>query len=151
VKSPDELTEIFRAKGLKMTPQRQCIFGVLHRLAGEHPTAEAVHAAVVVELPTVSLKTVYQTLNDLSAMGELHHIDVGTGPSRFDTNLDLHQHLVCDSCGGVWDVYADFTEVRVPVAFAGDFRVSSTDIVFRGQCRRCLAAGAGAARTPSPA
>ncbi|HEV8298384.1 MAG TPA: Fur family transcriptional regulator [Acidimicrobiales bacterium] len=143
MKSPDELTEIFRARGLKMTPQRQCIFRVLHRLAGAHPTAEAVYAAVVEELPTVSLKTVYQTLNDLSAMGELQHIDLGTGSGRFDVNLDLHQHLVCDRCGRVWDVYADFTEVRVPADLATGFRVSSTDIVFRGTCEACAASTAG--------
>jgi Fe2+ or Zn2+ uptake regulation protein len=145
VKSPDELTEIFRARGLKMTPQRQCIFRVLHRMEGVHPTAEAVHAAVVEELPTVSLKTVYQTLNDLSGMGELHHIDLGTGSGRFDTTLAPHQHFVCDSCGRVWDVHGDFTGVRMPADQSAGFRVSSTDIVFRGQCDHCTAVPVGAA------
>jgi Fe2+ or Zn2+ uptake regulation protein len=144
VKSSDELTEIFRGRGLKMTPQRQCIFRVLNRLEGSHPTAEAVHAAVIAELPTVSLKTVYQTLNDLAQMGELHHVDLGTGSGRFDTNLGAHQHFVCDACGRVWDVHGDFTEVRVPARQAGDFRVSSTDIVFRGQCARCAGSAAAA-------
>jgi Fe2+ or Zn2+ uptake regulation protein len=145
VKSPDELTEIFRAKGLKMTPQRQCIFRVLHRMAGVHPTAEAVHAAVVEELPTVSLKTVYQTLNDLSGMGELHHIDLGTGSGRFDTTLDAHQHFVCERCGRVWDVHGDFTGVRMPDDQSPGFRVSSTDIVFRGQCENCSTVAVAAA------
>jgi Fe2+ or Zn2+ uptake regulation protein len=145
VKSPDELTEIFRAKGLKMTPQRQCIFRVLHRMAGVHPTAEAVHAAVVEELPTVSLKTVYQTLNDLSGMGELHHIDLGTGSGRFDTTLDAHQHFVCERCGRVWDVHGDFTGVRMPDDQSPGFRVSSTDIVFRGQCANCSTVAVAAA------
>jgi Fur family transcriptional regulator, peroxide stress response regulator len=144
VKSPEELTQIFRARGLKLTPQRQCIFRVLHRMAGVHPTAEAVHAAVVEELPTVSLKTVYQTLNDLSAMGELHHIDLGTGSGRFDTTLDDHQHFVCDRCGRVWDVHGDFTGVRMPDEQSAGFRVSSTDIVFRGQCDRCAGERVGA-------
>ena len=45
VKTPAELTELFRARGLKVTPQRQAIFHVLH---GEqsHPTAESVYDAV---------------------------------------------------------------------------------------------------------
>jgi Fur family peroxide stress response transcriptional regulator len=137
VKSPDQLAELFRQRGLKVTPQRQCIFGVLHRQAGSHPTADAVYAAVVAEMPAVSLKTVYQTLNDLSAMGELAHLDLGAGPARFDANLDAHQHLVCDGCGRVWDVYAEFTELRVPEAQAEGFRVSSTEVVFRGRCERC--------------
>jgi Fe2+ or Zn2+ uptake regulation protein len=144
VKSPDELAEIFRARGLKMTPHRQRIFRVLHAMAGQHPTAEAVHAAVVEELPTVSLKTVYQTLNDLSGMGELHHVDLGTGSGRFDTTLHAHQHFVCETCGRVWDVYGDFTEVRMPDEQSSNFRVSSTDIVFRGQCEHCAEGRVGA-------
>jgi len=64
------LTELFRARGLKVTPQRQAIFRVLH---GEttHPTADAVYDAVSESMPTISLRTVYQTLNDLTAMGEV--------------------------------------------------------------------------------
>ena len=137
MKSPDELTEIFRSRGLKMTPQRQCIFRVLHRMSGVHPTAEAVHAAVVDELPTVSLKTVYQTLNDLVAMGELHHLDLGTGSSRFDPNLEPHHHLVCDICGKVVDVARNFPGVSVPAGDAAGFTISSTEIVFRGTCAGC--------------
>jgi Fe2+ or Zn2+ uptake regulation protein len=114
-------------------------------MAGVHPTAEAVHAAVVEELPTVSLKTVYQTLNDLSGMGELHHIDLGTGSGRFDTTLDAHQHFVCERCGRVWDVHGDFTGVRMPDDQSPGFRVSSTDIVFRGQCDNCSTAAVAAA------
>lgn len=137
MKSPDELSELFRTNGLKMTPQRHCIFRVLYQMRGVHPTAETVHAAVIEELPTVSLKTVYQALNDLSSMGELSHIDFGTGPARFDTTLDPHQHFVCGQCGQVWDVYGDFTTVRLPDALASSFAVSSTEIVFRGRCQSC--------------
>ena len=45
MKTPAELTELFRARGLKVTPQRQAIFHVLHGDTG-HPTAEAVYDAV---------------------------------------------------------------------------------------------------------
>ena len=74
MKSVDALTELFRQRGLKVTPQRQCIFRALHAMEGSHPSAEAIHAAVLDELPMVSLKTVYQTLNDLVAMDELRHL-----------------------------------------------------------------------------
>ena len=69
VKSPSDLTESFRAKGLKITPQRLRIFEVLHD-SDRHPTAESVYDEVRVEMPTISLRTVYQTLNDLAGMGE---------------------------------------------------------------------------------
>ena len=136
VKTPDELTGLFRARGLKVTPQRQCIFRVLHR-SDQHPTAESVYAEVHREMPTVSLRTVYQTLNDLAAMGELQQLDLGTGSSRFDPTIEPHHHLVCDTCGRVTDLYAEFADVRVPVEVAEGFMVSSTEIVFRGLCREC--------------
>jgi Fe2+ or Zn2+ uptake regulation protein len=136
VKSPTELTELFRARGLKVTPQRQAIFGVLH---GEttHPTAESVYEAVRVAMPTMSLRTVYQTLNDLAAMGEVLALDLGTGSARFDPNVDEHHHLVCDDCGRVVDVYPDATAVRIPVPERRGFVISTTEVVFRGVCPQC--------------
>lgn len=140
MKTPDELTDRFRSEGLKVTPQRQAVFRVLHD-STVHPTAESVHAAVVRDLPMVSLRTVYQTLNDLTAMGELGQLDVGLGSARFDPNLEPHHHLVCDRCGRVEDVAVDVLEPAAPaaVATAGGFRVTRTEVVFRGQCADCAA------------
>ena len=44
VRTPEELTDLFRASGRKVTAQRQCIFRLLQ---GDetHPSAEAIHAA----------------------------------------------------------------------------------------------------------
>lgn len=136
VKSVEELTDLFRLRGLKVTPQRQCTFRALHAMEGAHPSAEAVHAAVLGELPMVSLKTVYQTLNDLVAMGELRHLGLGSGPARFDVNIDTHQHLACEGCGRTWDVYADLSALHVPDSVM-DFAVLATDVVFRGWCASC--------------
>lgn len=136
MKSPDQLTDLFRERGLKVTPQRQCIFGVLHGSAA-HPTAEAVHADVVDRMPTVSLRTVYQTLNDLAAMGELVSLDLGTGSTRFDPTLAPHHHMVCDRCGRVEDLHAAFGEVAVPDGAQGGFTITATEIVFRGLCETC--------------
>jgi Fe2+ or Zn2+ uptake regulation protein len=139
MRTPAELTELFRARGLKVTPQRQAIFRILHG-ATIHPTAEAVYAEVANEMPTISLRTVYQTLNDLASMGEVQSLDLGTGSARFDPNLDVHHHLVCESCGAVHDLYADFGDVKVPAAERHGFVIESTEIVFRGRCTACSAA-----------
>ena len=138
MKSPAELTDLFRQQGLKVTPQRQCIFRALHG-DDTHPTAESVYERVTAEMPTVSLRTVYQTLHDLAAMGEISQIDLGTGSARFDPNLDVHHHLVCDACGAVVDVEAEFTDVRLPRGGAHGFEVARTEIVFRGRCASCRA------------
>ena len=140
MKSVEVLTEQFRAQGLKVTPQRQSIFRALSS-SMVHPTAESVYATVSAEMPTISLRTVYQTLNDLAAMGELSVLDLGTGPTRFDPNLEPHHHLVCDACGRIDDLHATFPGVTVPRSGAAKgFQVTATEIVFRGRCASCAPA-----------
>lgn len=137
MKSVDVLTQQFRAQGRKVTPQRQSIFRALAATTA-HPTAESVYATVSAEMPTISLRTVYQTLNDLAAMGELATLDVGTGSTRFDPNIEPHHHLVCDGCGRIADLHAAFPGVTVPTeGEAAGFEVTSTEIVFRGRCADC--------------
>src|SRR3954468_19775090 len=106
MRNPDELTTLFRERGLKVTAQRQVIFRLIHDNTS-HPTAESIHDAARREVPSLSLKTVYQTLNDLAEMGEIQLFDFGTGSGRFDPNVDAHHHLVCNECGNVRDVHVD--------------------------------------------
>jgi Fe2+ or Zn2+ uptake regulation protein len=136
VRAPAELTQLFRARGLKMTPQRECILAVLDGNDG-HPSAEAVFAAARQQMATMSLKTVYQTLNDLAAMGEIQMLDLGTGASRFDPNVAPHHHLVCTRCGKVRDVHADFGNIAITPELAQGFSVGNADVVFRGLCADC--------------
>ena len=138
MQSPTELAERFRDRGLKVTPQRQLIFRLLHG-NGVHPTADAVFEAARAEMPTISLKTVYQTLNDLAEMGELQTLEVGTGAARFDPNVGRHHHLVCTRCGSVRDVEVDASSLAPPERTLGGFTVESTDVVFRGLCASCVA------------
>lgn len=135
VRSPAQLTDAFRRNGLKVTPQRELVFRILHG-NDSHPTAEAVYAVAREAMPTISLKTVYQVLHDLADLGELQTLDVGTGAARFDPNVDGHQHLVCTSCGAVRDVVVDL-DLAVPAELAHGFRVASADVIFRGTCAAC--------------
>lgn len=137
MKTPDELTELFRSTGRKVTAQRQCIFRVLHDDV-THPSAEAVHAVASREMETISLKTVYQTLHDLAELGEIASLDLGTGMTRFDPNVDdPHHHLVCRRCGSVRDLMVSFPELTVPDGAGLGFEVGSAEIVFRGLCPDC--------------
>jgi Fe2+ or Zn2+ uptake regulation protein len=137
MQSPEALTDLFRTQGRKITAQRQCIFRALE---GDvtHPSAERVYEKVRTEMPNVSLKTVYQTLNDLTELGEISSLDLGTGSARFDPNVEsTHHHLVCRSCGKVRDIEADVTGLRVPAGADLGFEVSSAEVVFRGHCDDC--------------
>ena len=107
VKTVDELTTRFRGEGLRVTPQRQVIFRLLHGV-DTHPTVESLYESAPTEMPTISRKTVYQTVHDLEAMGEVELLDIGTGSIRVDPNVEhAHQHLVCTRCGTVRDVLLD--------------------------------------------
>jgi Fur family ferric uptake transcriptional regulator len=92
-------------------------------------------------LPEVSLATVYNTLNELVAMGEIAEVRHSPGPSRYDPNAGSlpHHHLLCTTCGALFDV--DAATVDVPALTAGgDFRVDAVDVLFRGTCAACQAA-----------
>lgn len=144
------MAELFRRRGLKVTPQRECIFDVVWR-AEHHPTADWVYAEARTRMPTMSLRTVYQTLNDLAEMGELLQLDLGTGSSRFDPNVDVHHHIVCTGCGKVRDLYADFSAVTLPPEASQGFSVGPAEVVFRGRCEDCRSAATTTPATTTPA
>jgi Fe2+ or Zn2+ uptake regulation protein len=133
----EELTERFRAAGLRMTPQRQVIFRLLHG-NDEHPTVESLHEAARGEMPTISLKTVYQTVHDLESMGEVALLDLGTGSVRVDPNVDhRHQHLICTRCNKVRDVVVDVGDLPLPAGGRTGFTVEDVEVQFRGVCDEC--------------
>ena len=83
----DQLTVMFRDHGLRVTPQRQAIFSLLHG-DDTHPTVESLFDRARRDIPAISLKTVYQTVHDLEALGEVRVLDLGTGSVRVDPNVD---------------------------------------------------------------
>ena len=137
MKTADELTRIFRDRGLRVTPQRQAIFRLLHGV-DTHPTVDSLYDAARAEMPMISRKTVYQTVHDLEALGEVELLDLGTGSIRVDPNVEhAHQHLVCTRCGTVRDVLLDIADLRVPGRYRRDFTVETVEVVFRGICEAC--------------
>jgi Fe2+ or Zn2+ uptake regulation protein len=137
MKTAEELTQLFRDRGRKVTAQRQCIFRALQDDV-THPSADAVYARVRGQMETISLKTVYQTLNELAALGEVDALDLGTGTTRFDPNVEVpHHHLVCSRCGKVRDLHADFSYLTVPRGSEEGFDLGSAEVVFRGTCADC--------------
>ncbi len=137
MQAPAELTTAFRQRGLKLTPQRQLLFRLLHDNM-THPTAEALFATASELMPGISLRTVYQTLNDLAAMGELQMLRLSGGSTRFDPNVIDHHHAQCDRCGELHDVYVDHLDDLQVRGFDG-FVPQRTDIVFGGMCGACHA------------
>jgi Fe2+ or Zn2+ uptake regulation protein len=146
VKSPSELAEAFRARGLEVTSQRQRFFSLLEDDA-THPTAEGLYVRASAQMPGISLRTVCTTLADLVAMGELQAVALGTGATRFDPNVDDHHHGVCDDCGSIIDLYVGGSDSLV---VDGGFTPQSASIVFHVSCAECAATGTNPDPNPSP-
>lgn len=137
MRNVEELTDLYRSNGRKMTPQRQCIFRILKDNV-VHPSAEDVYNVARTEMETISLKTVYQTLNELAELGEILALDVGTGVVRFDPNVEeRHHHLVCKSCGKIRDLNTDFGSFDISHGMKQGYEISSVEVIFRGQCSEC--------------
>jgi Fe2+ or Zn2+ uptake regulation protein len=139
MKTVDELTDRFRDRGLRVTPQRQVIFRLLQG-NDVHPTVDSLYDAARTEMPTISLKTVYQTVHDLEAMGEVTLLDLGTGSVRVDPNVEHpHHHLICTECGKVRDVTVDVGGLRLAPRDRHGFNVGDVQVHFRGVCDECVA------------
>jgi Fe2+ or Zn2+ uptake regulation protein len=136
MRSPADLSTAFRDRGLKLTPQRQLLFRLLSGNES-HPSAEALFAEASAQMPGISLRTVYQTLNDLAEMGEIQLLDLGTGAARFDPNVDDHHHLVCSSCGAIRDVQAQGSSRLAPLGDTHGFVLETAQVIFRGRCAEC--------------
>ncbi len=137
MRSVEAITEALHARGMRVTPQRERIIA---QLVGNerHPTVDALYDAVRVVMPTISRKTVYQTVHDLEALGEVRLLDLGTGSVRVDPNVDIgHHHLVCRACGCVRDLPVAFDDLVLPRRYARTFQVDDIDVIFRGTCETC--------------
>ena len=132
-----ELSAKFRAGGLRVTAQREAIFAALYG-DESHPTVEALFDRVRADVPAISLKTVYQTVHDLDALGEVQLLDLGTGSVRVDPNVDdAHHHLVCTACGRVRDIPISFDGLQLPARYRREFTVDHAQVIFRGRCVSC--------------
>ena len=111
-------------------------------LAGDHVhfTAEDVHERARVAVPEISLATVYNTLGELVAMGEVLEVRAARGPVRYDPNVHTaHHHLVCTGCGKLLDVSpAGVDSVHLSGDEAHGFVIDDVDVTFRGRCPACV-------------
>ncbi len=137
VEDPDTLTALFRRDGRKVTPQRQCIFEILYASPG-HSTAETIYGIAKGRMPTISLKTVYETLHSLAALGQIQQLDLGTRSTRFDPNVHHHHHLVCSGCGRIEDVNLDLGPPSLSPAERHGFVLGRPEVIFRGLCPKCV-------------
>ena len=109
------------------------------RATTSHPSAEWVYENVRIQMPDISLATVYRNLSLFKEQGLIRSLGTVNGVERFDGNTEPHVHFICTQCGGVQDL----PEISVPeelnsaVARSSGGRVDSCQLSFTGICGEC--------------
>ncbi|MDE0057381.1 MAG: Fur family transcriptional regulator [Defluviicoccus sp.] len=125
------LIETLRRHGLRPTRQRLALARLLFTGANRHVSAERLHEEALGAGASVSLATVYNTLNQFTAAGLLREVIVDPDRSYFDTNTTDHHHLYFQDTGRLEDIEA--AEVHIgdlPDPPAGT-TIARVDLVIR--------------------
>ena len=132
-----EVAQILREKGLKVTPQRIAVYNMLCN-SMEHPNAEMIYKTLEPTNPTMSLATVYKTLDFFKQLGLVNELNVGEPSSRYDAVVQCHPHTVCKVCGRVEDLHLEaLTEVAKKLAPDLDFDIECEQLILYGTCKEC--------------
>lgn len=133
----EKLLERCRSEGLKATPQRIAIFKALEGNRN-HPSAESIYEIIRKDYPTVSLTTVYRTLETLVQMGELVQLRMLKGVLNYDPDASHHHHVICTMCKRVEDVFMKCPgESELPEPIRSQFSVDDCRVFFYGKCDKC--------------
>lgn len=131
--------QALKNRGFKVTPQRLAIYEALLSTA-THPTVESIYQMVSTKYPTMSLNTVYTTLNSLAKAGLARLVEAGDG-FRYDGNPLPHAHIICIKCHRVNDLAAHIdhflTKLPNEAAATSGFKVQDYAVYFYGLCPQC--------------
>jgi Fe2+ or Zn2+ uptake regulation protein len=132
-----QLTEALRSRGQRVTPQRLVIHRILREM-NRHVSADELLTEVSERLPNVSLPTVYSTLELLEELGLVQRVGEIGGRVLFDSRLDDHHHVVCESCGRVEDIDAAVDSApALAAARRAGFADARAGLIVTGRCARC--------------
>jgi Fe2+ or Zn2+ uptake regulation protein len=108
----------------------------------DHPTAAEVYERVRQDCPQISLGTVYRNLGTMADEGTALRLSFLGEPDRFDPTTQEHFHVVCSSCGRIFD-----TEPHIVPTFLGRLdqeverstgvEVREHTLLLRGICAAC--------------
>ncbi|MCU0438787.1 MAG: transcriptional repressor [Raineya sp.] len=101
-----EIKEKLALHGLKATSQRLVIYETLCK-SPQHPTAEMVFDWIHTANPSISLATVYKTLDTFADNGLVRRVASEDGSLRFDAHVDSHNHLYCTNTKEIIDFEDD--------------------------------------------
>lgn len=129
--------DILISKGV--TPSRPRL-AILHYLLEHytHPTADEIFRDLRDSVPTLSLTTVYNTLKLFSELGLCVSLSINEKQACYDGHTHPHGHLLCSSCGKVYDIPQEDSPLKFDSEYLHGHKVSEVHYYYKGICSNCL-------------
>ena len=105
-----------RDSNLKVTPQRIAVLEALNNLKN-HPTADKIKEYVVKNHPSISVGTIYKTLETFVDKGLVKKVKTEKDVMRYDAILENHHHLYCEDTERIEDFFDDELDTMIEKYF----------------------------------
>ena len=137
----ESIIKRYKEMGVRLTPQR---LAILRSLDGDrsHPSAVDIYNRLKGEYPSLSLTTVYNTLQVLKDMGEVTELTLNPAKSLYDPDTSPHGHAYCIHCERVDDLPGlEPPEEVAREATALGYEVKEVATFVYGVCKECREKG----------
>lgn len=138
--SIQEIHEVLRKQGARLTPQREYILDVFFKAdKGFHLSVEDIHKILTKKNNlNVSLATVYRTVKTLYTYGILREVDLAEGHKHYElaSNQDNHHHhIVCLNCNKTIEFFDDeVNKLASNIAKKFNVEVQDLELKIYGKC-----------------
>ena len=123
--------------GLKATGPRLLVLAALEH-DRSHPTAEQLYARLRPEYPSLSLSTVYQTLDAFLRTGLCRRVSASGDRLRVDGTPQDHDHAICRGCNMIFDIDRQFLPLLTPPThLPEDLTVTGLRVEYDVICATC--------------
>ncbi len=136
--STKTLSERLQMTGMRLTPQRLAIYQSLVS-SKRHPTAQEIYENLHPEYPSLSLATVYNTLELMVSLGVVNALgSAGDGSVHYDADLEPHVNLACISCHRVIDLPSEYVQsLNQEVSAGSGYEILGARVLYYGLCPEC--------------
>ena len=134
----EKIKALLKEKGIKPTFQRLKILEYLSNNLKNHPTVEMVYEELLKDIPTLSLTTVYNTLNNFLEKGLVSGVTITGTEVRYDFNTKYHHHFLCKACGQIIDIDVKCAYAEGEKRTVSGHRIDEVHGYFKGICKDCF-------------
>ena len=137
------LHDTLRARGYRITPQRQLVLDAV--VALQHGTPDDICAEVQRTASGVNLTTVYRTLPLLTESGLVREMDFGKDYKFYDPNYaehPNHNHIICNDCEKIVEFESDkIAKIESEITQKLGFAIKAQKLQITATCEELKKAG----------